>query len=148
MYSVGDFLKYTSFTVDFIIKKINVCLYCINYVLLKLFPGIQCSALHNSIFKSMDKLAGDEWDGFHAKVVLSGGNSMLAGLPERLEREIGKLIPSGASVQLVAENAARQFHAWMGASIVSNMSTFIENNTVTKAEYEEYGSDVVHKKTL
>ena len=39
----------------------------------------------------------------------------------------------------------RKFLVWIGGSILSSLSTF-QTMWITKAEYEEHGAGIVHKK--
>ena len=81
-------------------------------------------------------------------IVLSGGNSMFNGLPERLTREIKSLAPDSMKeeVQVIA-SPERNCSAIKGGSILSIIDTF-KNKWITKAEYEESGSDIVYKKCI
>ena len=51
----------------------------------------------------------------YSNIVLSGGNSMLRGLPERIEREVTSLAPAKARVKVIAFPADRVTPAWVGA---------------------------------
>jgi actin-related protein len=81
-------------------------------------------------------------------IVLSGGNSMFNGLPERLTREIKSLAPDSMKeeVQVIA-SPGRNCSAIKGGSILSIIDTF-KNKWITKAEYEESGPDIVYKKCI
>ena len=56
-------------------------------------------------------------------IVLSGGNTMYTGLPERLKKEINTFMPSGKTVNVIA-SPDRILSAWKGASIFSSLSSF------------------------
>ena len=81
-------------------------------------------------------------------IVLSGGNSMFNGLPERLTREIKSLAPYSMKeeVQVIA-SPERKYSAVNGGCIISSIEAF-KNKWITKAEYEESGSDIVYKKCI
>jgi actin len=40
----------------------------------------------------------------------------------------------------------RKFLVWIGASILTSLSTFQKSWWITKAEYQENGAEIVHKK--
>ncbi|KAJ3165810.1 Actin-like protein 6B [Irineochytrium annulatum] len=69
-------------------------------------------------------------------VVLTGGNSLLAGFTERLHATIGmrKMHAAGSSTE-------RRFGAWIGGSILSSLGTF-QQMWISKKEYEEKGFSV------
>ena len=79
-------------------------------------------------------------------IVLSGGNSMFNGLPERLTKEIKALVPESMKEEVkVIASPERKYAAWIGGSIISSISTF-EGILITKDEYEEYGENIVRRK--
>ena len=79
-------------------------------------------------------------------IVLSGGNSMFDGPPERLCKEIKHLAPESFKEEVkVIASPERKFATWIGGSILSRISTF-ESCWITKTEYEEYGDTIVHRK--
>jgi actin len=59
----------------------------------------------------------------YSNIVLSGGNTMFEGLPERLENEIRALAPKTMKVKCVAP-PERKFSVWIGGSILSSLSSF------------------------
>jgi len=69
---------------------------------------------------------------------------MYAGLPDRLKDEIVALAPAGAEIKVIA-SADRKFAVWKGASTFASLSTFA-SSWITKADYEEHGAGIVHRK--
>ena len=69
---------------------------------------------------------------------------MFEGLPERLLKEIKAKAINTEYVKIVAE-PDRKYCTWRGGSILGALSTF-QNMSITKAEYEEHGPSIVHKK--
>ena len=79
-------------------------------------------------------------------IILSGGNSMLKGLPERLTKEIKDLAIKSMKEEIkVIASPERKFSVWIGGSILSSISTF-EASWITKKEYEESGVGIIHRK--
>ena len=79
-------------------------------------------------------------------VVLSGGNTMFNGFPERLTKEIKALAPESIREEIkVIASPERKYSVWIGGSILSSLSNF-ESNWITKTEYEENGATIVHRK--
>merc|ERR1712147_529420 len=77
-------------------------------------------------------------------VVLSGGSTMIAGIGERMVKEMTALAPSTVKVKVVAP-PERKYSAWIGGSILGSLSTFWPM-CISKGEYEESGPTIVHRK--
>jgi actin-related protein len=79
-------------------------------------------------------------------IVLSGGSTMYNGLKERLTKEMKALASESFKEEVnVIASPNRKFAAWTGGSILSNIFTF-NPQWITKAEYMEYGPNIVHRK--
>ena len=71
---------------------------------------------------------------------------MFSGFEERLTKEIVKLAPESMKKEVnVIAPLERKFSSWNGGSILSSISTF-EAQWISKTEYEECGSNIVHRK--
>ncbi|NMG19003.1 actin family protein [Brasilonema bromeliae] len=68
----------------------------------------------------------------YKNIVLAGEGSMFEGLPERLEKEVRSLAPSGVTVKVVASPQRKDF-AWIGGSMLASLTTF-ETMWFTKEE--------------
>lgn len=77
-------------------------------------------------------------------IVLSGGTTMFDGIAERLSKEVSALAPSSMKIKVVAP-PERRYSVWIGGSILSSLSTF-QTMWITKAEYDESGPSIVHRK--
>ena len=75
---------------------------------------------------------------------MSGGTTMFPGIPERLSKEVTALAPSTMKIKVVAP-PERKFSVWIGGSILSSLSTF-QAMWITRAEYDESGPSIVHRK--
>ena len=83
---------------------------------------------------------------FYNCIVLSGGNTMFNGLPERFTKEMKALVPESMKEEIkVIASPERKFAAWIGGSILSSISSF-ESEWITIEEYEEYGTTIIHRK--
>ena len=80
----------------------------------------------------------------YSNIVLSGGNSMYPGIEERMTKDLIKKTGPSIIVRVFAP-FDRNFSAWNGGSVMSCVSSF-QQMWITKAEYEEAGPSVVHKK--
>ena len=84
----------------------------------------------------------------YSNVVLSGGSTLFPGIQSRLKKELCNFAQRWVHpfIMIVAP-PERLYSAWIGGSILSSLSTFQEM-WITKAEYEEFGSSIVHKKCV
>ncbi|TNV78000.1 hypothetical protein FGO68_gene7504 [Halteria grandinella] len=74
-------------------------------------------------------------------LIVCGGGSMFRGFSERLASELaGKATP-------LKEKPYRRYMSWIGAAVLASLSSF-EAKWITKGEYQEYGSAIIHKKAL
>ncbi|XP_008804695.1 actin-related protein 7 [Phoenix dactylifera] len=82
-------------------------------------------------------------------IVLCGGTTSMIGFEERFQKE-ANLCPSSVRPSLVKppeympENLSKN-SAWMGGAILAKV-VFPQNQHITKADYDETGPSIVHKK--
>ncbi len=74
----------------------------------------------------------------------SGGTTMFPGIGERMTKELTALAPSTMKIKVVAP-PERKYSVWIGGSILSSLSTF-QSMWISKAEYDESGPAIVHRK--
>ncbi|MEQ2273833.1 hypothetical protein XENORESO_009651 [Xenotaenia resolanae] len=102
--------------------------------------------MHESIFTSIIKSDIDLRRCFLGNIVLSGGNTLLPGLPERLQAEIKNLVSADMGVTVcVTSPKDRDFLVWSGGSVLANLPTF-SSAWISQGEYEEYGPQIVFRK--
>ena len=79
--------------------------------------------------------------------VPTGGNTLLAGLPERLQRELGCLEPGGPGGRVrVSSPADRGSSVWRGGAALASMPAPGGCAWISREEYEEYGPQIVFRK--
>jgi actin-related protein len=80
-------------------------------------------------------------------IILSGGNSMIGQLPERLHKELSDRYASLYKSKLIAPSTTieRKYSAWIGGTILGSLSAF-HQMWISKAEYNEFGPNVVERK--
>jgi len=110
------------------------------------FVGKEASGIHDttSTFQSIMKCDVDIRKDLYGNVVLSGGTTMFAGIGERMTKELTALAPSTMKIKVVAP-PERKYSVWIGGSILSSLSTF-QQMWISKAEYDESGPTIVHRK--
>merc|ERR1712099_71104 len=106
--------------------------------------GKSCKSIHALAWQSVQASDIDIRKDLCKNIILSGGTTMYQGLPDRLKDEIVALAPAGAEIKVIA-SADRKFAVWKGASTFSSLSTFA-SSWITKADYDEHGAGIVHRK--
>lgn len=100
--------------------------------------------IHETVFKSIRRCDMDIRRDMFANVVLSGGTTVIPGMADRLLKELNSLTPPGVKVRVIAL-PERKYSVWIGGSILASLSTF-QQMWITKEEYMESGSSIVHMK--
>ncbi|XP_072349545.1 actin-like protein 6B isoform X3 [Scyliorhinus torazame] len=137
-------------------------------------PGVMVSILHQSVhnvrYRFQQGLSGntmlgvshvvttsigmcdiDIRPGLYGSVIVTGGNTLLQGFTDRLNRELSQKTPPSMRLKLIANNSTveRRFSPWIGgsilASLVSQSGTF-QQMWISKQEYEEGGKQCVERK--
>jgi len=106
--------------------------------------GKESSGIHKLCYDSIQKCDIDIRKDLYKNTVLSGGTTMFPSIEERLDAEMKQLAPGGVEVKIIAP-PERKYSVWIGGSILASLSTFDEM-WVEKAEYEESGPTIVHRK--
>ena len=108
--------------------------------------GKEFAGMGEQTYLSIMKSDVDVRKDLYSNIVLSGGTTLYAGLPERLTKEVQKLAPqSMASKVKVIAVPERKYCVWIGGSILSSISTF-STMWITKEEYSDAGPSIVHRK--
>nr|XP_023666047.1 uncharacterized protein LOC111843059 isoform X2 [Paramormyrops kingsleyae] len=102
--------------------------------------------VHESIFKSILQSDIDLRKSFVGNVVLSGGNTLLAGFPLRLQSEIRSLVPEDlVQCVRVTSPADRDSSVWTGGAVLASLPSF-SSAWISQEEYEEFGPQIVFRK--
>jgi len=96
------------------------------------------------IFDSIMKCDADIQKDLLANILLAGGTTMLPGLAERLVKELTPKCRPTSGPRVVAP-PERKYSTWIGGSILASLSTY-KGMWISKAEYEESGPQIVHRK--
>mmetsp|Transcript_26873 Transcript_26873/g.82671 ORF Transcript_26873/g.82671 Transcript_26873/m.82671 type:complete len:378 (+) Transcript_26873:215-1348(+) len=108
------------------------------------FIGKEASGIHDCTFQTIMKCDVDIRKDLYCNIVLSGGTTMFPGVGERMTKELTALAPSTMKIKVVAP-PERKYSVWIGGSILSSLSTF-QSMWISKAEYDESGPAIVHRK--
>ena len=110
------------------------------------FLGMETAGIHETTYNSIMKCDIDIRKDLYANTVLSGGTTMYPGFVDRMQKEITSLAPSTMKIQIIAP-PERKYSVWIGGSILASLSTF-QQMWITKAEYDESGPSIIHRKCL
>lgn len=108
--------------------------------------GDETPGLHTMTFNSIKECDIDIRRNLYENVILSGGTTLYKNLPQRLEMELEKLAPQPGMVKIIAPED-RYYSVWIGGSTLCSLSSF-ESQWITKDEYDECGSEIVHRKCI
>jgi len=106
--------------------------------------GNESAGIHVLTYNSIMKCDVDIRRDLYSNIVLSGGTTMFPGIADRMKKEIETQAPPTMQVKIVAP-PERKYSVWIGGSILASLSTF-EDMWITKAEYDESGPAIVHRK--
>jgi len=106
--------------------------------------GMTCDSFQKIAFRSINESDIDVRKDLCKNIIMSGGSTMFEGISERLKNELEAQLPAGSDVRIVAE-PTRKYSVWRGASTLTSLSSF-EESWVTKADYEEHGFSILHRK--
>jgi len=106
--------------------------------------GKEATGVHDCTFQTIMKCDVDIRRDLYANIVLSGGTTMFGGIAERMTKEVTLLAPQTMKIKVVAP-PERKYSVWIGGSILSSLSTF-QQMWISKAEYDESGPSIVHRK--
>ena len=83
----------------------------------------------------------------YGNVIVTGGNSLLQGFPERLNRDLSAKTPQSMRLKIISASGSgeRRFGAWIGGSILASLGSF-QQMWISKQEYEEGGKIQVERK--
>lgn len=117
---------------------------CPEFIFQPSLDGREDKGVHELAYDSIMKCDIDVRKDLYANIILSGGTTMFEGFGERLYSEIGSLAPSTIKVKVIA-SPDRKYMVWRGGSTLSTLSTF-SSMWITKAEFDEFGPSIVHRK--
>jgi actin-like protein 6A len=115
--------------------------------MLSQLPEAGAKGLPQLVTECIDKCDVDARRELYNGIVLTGGTSLFTSLRERIEKEVTNMAPSMMKVRVTspANPIERRYSTWIGGSILSSLGTF-QQMWMSKSEYKEHGSGLIHKK--
>ncbi|CAH2103250.1 unnamed protein product [Euphydryas editha] len=108
--------------------------------------GFDCPNILDVICSSIYKCDMEYKSLFFDNIVISGGTSMIKGLPERLNVELARRIIDQTGIKVsVDAMPSRSIATWTGGSILASLKS-VKGFWMTKEEYDDGGVDRVHYK--
>ena len=104
------------------------------------------TSIHEHTYKSLMRCDKDLREELSSNILLTGGTTTCPGFSERLERELVDVASAGLKMDVKAPTE-REFGVWIGGSILSTLPSF-HTMWITRYEYDEAGTSVVHRKCL
>eukprot|EP00741_Cyanophora_paradoxa_P003740 tig00000093_g3635.t1 len=111
--------------------------------------GLSCAGLAQAVVAAAAAAAADRDEGARrellANVVLSGGTTLVAGLAERLRRDVAALACLPLRAVNVVGMPERKYLNFCGASVLAALAPF-PSMCIQRADYDEYGPSIVHRR--
>lgn len=104
----------------------------------------QAVGLHRAIYQSLNRCDSELREELYGNIMLSGGSTLFPYFEKRLLKEVSQLTTPETRVNVVAV-PERKHAAWIGGSVLTEMSTF-GNMIILREDYEEYGPSIVRRK--
>ena len=99
--------------------------------------GNDVPSLQQMVWQSLQASPIDERKELSNHIYLTGAGTLLVGLPERLEKEMNNLVPSGFHVKIHASEK-RRHAAFIGAGVLASLQNF-QNVCVSNSEWYSFG---------
>jgi centractin len=105
------------------------------------YPGI-----HEMLSESINKTNYDLKLQLYASILLSGGNTNIKGMKERIYKEIKKIAPKNAKVRLHTPSNP-EFCSWIGGNIISSLE-ISKQMWISHNEWMEKGQFLLSSRTI
>ncbi|XP_032885078.1 actin-1-like [Amblyraja radiata] len=107
-------------------------------------PGLKDSGIDKLLLNSIALCEPGLHKELSSNMLLSGGSTLLPGMEERLLKELKLHTPTDVPVKITAP-PERNYSVWMGASILTSLSSF-KHMWITLNDYNDFGPSVVNKR--
>lgn len=110
-------------------------------------PGTTMMGAAQVVTTSVGMCDIDVRPSLYGAVIVTGGNTLIQGFTERLNRDLSAKTPPSMRLKIISSNnaAERRFGAWIGGSILASLGTF-QQMWISKQEYDEGGKSQVERK--
>ena len=103
--------------------------------------------LHHLVHDNINQCDVDIKKELYSNMIVTGGNSLINGLINKLQVKVAELAPANVKLKLITFpfQIERRFAPWIGGSIVASLSSF-QSFWVGEHEWKEHGSTIFDKK--
>lgn len=108
--------------------------------------GKDMNSIQELTYNSIQECDVDVRRELYGNIIMSGGTTMFEGIGERLLKEVEARCNKNVQVKVIA-SPDRKYSVWRGGSTLTSLSTFA-SMWITKEDYEEHGSGIVHRKCI
>lgn len=114
---------------------------------IKGIPGTTMMGAAQVVTTSVGMCDIDVRPSLYGAVIVTGGNTLIQGFTERLNRDLSAKTPPSMRLKIISSNnaAERRFGSWIGGSILASLGTF-QQMWISKQEYDEGGKSQVERK--
>lgn len=132
---------------DFGEERIKIPEMLFDPTLIKDVPSNTMLSMGHVITTSVGMCDIDIRPSLYSSVIVVGGNSLLNGFTDRLNRDLGNKTPPSMRLKLIAATGSseRRFSSWIGGSILASLGSF-QQMWISKQEYDEGGKSCIEKK--
>lgn len=104
------------------------------------------TGVHQMVTEAITKTDLDIRKDLYANIAVVGGNTLIPGFIERLQKQLYEVCPQNVRVKALANSSTeRRFSSWIGGSILSSLGSF-QQMWMSKQEYEEHGAIMIERK--
>jgi len=105
------------------------------------FMGIQ-----KMVSESIGRTDLDIRKDLYNNIVVSGGNTLISGFVERVQKLVPEITLPNVKVKVIAHMPTeRRFSSWIGGSILSSLGSF-QQMWMSKQEFDEHGAIMIERK--
>ncbi|KAL8618987.1 Actin-like 6A [Nucella lapillus] len=132
---------------DFSHERFKVCEGLFDPSVIKEAQGNSMLGVGHVVTTSVGMCDIDIRPSLYGGVIAVGGNSLIQGFTDRLNRDLSNKTPPSMRLKIIAaaSSAERRFSSWIGGSILASLGSF-QQMWVSKQEYEEGGKCCVERK--
>jgi len=109
--------------------------------------GMRQPGIAQIVMQSLSMLPNGLWPGFLSNIFVVGGNAKIEGFIQKLYADLRELAPSECIVRVAKPSTPDPvISTWQGGANLAKNEEALSKLSVTKQEYDEYGSAWVAKK--
>ncbi|EFC40698.1 actin-related protein 1 [Naegleria gruberi] len=109
--------------------------------------GLEYMGVHECVLRSIQTSDLDIRKDLYSNIFFAGGSTLFDGFCSRMLSELKKSAPKDVPSLRISAPNERAYTTWLGGSILASLPSF-SDMWITKNDYEEHGSSIVHKKTF